>query len=89
MPKQIIKQPNGLWALWSSIVDDFILTDVTANDILEYYVEEYRADMANDISNKITQLNNGKKAYYQFTMTYEEAMERRRLNETEKMDKSD
>lgn len=42
MGHQIVKQPNGLYAVWSSVVDNFILWDATAEDILvEEQVEMY------------------------------------------------
>lgn len=78
---QIIKQPNGLWALWSSIVDNFVLTDATEQDLIDYFVEREKEQWTAIIKDKISKLNRGVKAYWQFTMTYEEAMKRRRLNE--------
>lgn len=35
----IIKQPNGLYALWSTILDQFLLEDATAEQIIKRELE--------------------------------------------------
>ena len=40
MPSQMIRQPNGRFALWSTIVDDFVLLDATADEMIRYRVAE-------------------------------------------------
>jgi len=37
----VYKQPNGKYAIWSSIPTDFIWYDCTADDIREVYKEEF------------------------------------------------
>lgn len=37
----VYKQPDGLYAVWSTIVDDFIWYDCSADDIAEVYHEEF------------------------------------------------
>lgn len=34
MPRCIVKQPNGKYSLWSTIVDDFILLDAWAEEVI-------------------------------------------------------
>ena len=34
MPRCIVKQPNGKYALWSTVVDDFILLDAWAEEVI-------------------------------------------------------
>ena len=40
MGRQIIKQPNDLWAIYSTIVDDFILMNATLEDIIKFELNE-------------------------------------------------
>lgn len=40
MPRCIVKQPNGLYAIWSTIVDDFIIYDATAEDAIWESLED-------------------------------------------------
>jgi hypothetical protein len=38
--RQIVKQPNGKFACWSSIVDDFIVKDLTAEQYAEWSAQQ-------------------------------------------------
>lgn len=74
MGHQIIKQPNGLYCVYSSIVDDFIITDARPDEIIEYEVQIFREDITRKINDIVSELNAGGKPYRQFTMTFEEAV---------------
>lgn len=37
---QVIKQPNGKYCIWSSIVDDFIVYEATEKEIIDYWVKD-------------------------------------------------
>ena len=76
MGHQIIKQPNNKYALFSSIVDDFVLIDATPKDIIRCWVGSYRRDMRKKVKDITEKLERGEKPYYQFTMTFEEAINR-------------
>ena len=52
MGQQIVKQPNGLYAIFSSVVDGFVAYDLDRTDVLEYWVREYRATMWPNINRK-------------------------------------
>ena len=78
MGQQIILQPNGKFAVWSSVVDDFVLYDAMPAEILDMWVAIYRRDMERTIARTVIQLRAGEKPYYQFTKTWDEALARRR-----------
>jgi hypothetical protein len=40
MARAILKQPNGLWCLFSSIVDDFIVEDASMDELKQWMYEE-------------------------------------------------
>ena len=40
MGRQVVKQPDGNFAIWSSMVDDFILEGATKDDIKSFWVGE-------------------------------------------------
>jgi hypothetical protein len=40
MGRQIAKQPNGLYAVWSSIADDFIVEDATEEEIRNWWIKD-------------------------------------------------
>jgi hypothetical protein len=72
---QIIKQPGkDTYAVFSSIVDSWILYDATREDLLEYYAERAAKDARDDASRTIDLVDeNPRKAYCQFTLSFEEA----------------
>ncbi len=40
MSRVAVKQPDGLYAIWSTVVNDFIVYDATAEDIDQFIVQE-------------------------------------------------
>lgn len=74
MGHQIIKQPDGKFAIFSSMVDSWILFDATPQQIVDYYCAKAYA-ATRDSTTKLLELiqEEPHKAYYQFAMTFEEA----------------
>lgn len=76
MSHQIIRQPDGLLCVWSTVVDDFIVVDATPKELIESYAriaeEKARADTQRIID--IVLGGSAKKVYYYSAMTYDEAM---------------
>lgn len=75
MGYQIIKQPNGLYGIWSSVVDHFIMYDCTPEDIIEEWVDDARKRITQGVQETVAELDAGEKPYYQFTMTWDEAIQ--------------
>ncbi len=73
MGRQIIIQPDGKFAIWSSVVDDFVAIDLTMDQVTETFVEQAAHSASHDTRMVMSQLRNGEKPYHQFTMTYVEA----------------
>lgn len=72
MGRQIVKQPNGKYCIFSSIVDNVTFYDMTPEDIIEQWVTESRDRIAKDVLETIGQLDRGESPYYQFGKTYTE-----------------
>lgn len=72
MGRQIIKQPNGKYCIFSSIVDNFTYYDMTEDEIVELWANEEREQIAKRVKENIEKLEPGEKPYYQFTQRYEE-----------------
>jgi hypothetical protein len=53
MSHRIIKQPNGKYCIYSTIVDDIIFYNATPNDIKAYYLEIENVRINNDVDNAI------------------------------------
>lgn len=77
MGHQIIRQPNGMLCVFSTITRTFIIADATPEYLREFYAEQAAAE-ARERTRKITEaIINGEpqRVYYQFVMTYDEAVE--------------
>ena len=76
MGKQIIKQPNGLFAIFSTSTDTIHMWDATAQDIEDHFVERAAKDARRDVRQILEHVTAGepRKAYYQFVMTWDQAL---------------
>lgn len=72
MANQIIKQPNGKYCIFSSIVDNVTFYNMTEQDIINERVKEAKEKIENDVKETISKLNNGEKPYYQFTLSFDD-----------------
>lgn len=73
MGQQIIKQPNGKYAVFSSVVDGFVLLDATKQEVVEHFMESHRRDTERRVGEIVEQLESGGQPYHQFTKTFDEA----------------
>src|ERR1017187_6678674 len=75
MGHQIIRQPDGLLAVFSSGVDAWIRKDETPEGISDYYAERAARDARRSAEETISHVLAGEpdKAYCQFAMTFDEA----------------
>lgn len=72
MGRQIIKQPNGKYCIYSSIVDSITYYDMTREDIITEWVKEEKEKIEERVNEVVEALEEGGKPYFQFTKTYEE-----------------
>ncbi|MFD5899051.1 hypothetical protein [Streptomyces sp. NPDC060366] len=77
MGQQIIRQPDGKLAVFSSITDTFIVVDATPEELVEWRAEE-AAERAREQTRKELEkvlAGNSHVVYRQSAMTWEEAMQ--------------
>lgn len=74
MSYQIIQQPDGLYAVWSTNVDSFVLIDATPADIVNEWIKDERTRLTESVQRIVGQLANNQAPYAQFTMTWDEAL---------------
>lgn len=74
MSQQIIKQPDGLYCVWSIVVDNFVQVDATLDEIIAKRVAKETVAIRKNVNEIVAELDAGGKPYAQFTMTYEEAV---------------
>jgi hypothetical protein len=74
MGRQIIKQPNGKYCIFSSIVDNITHYDMSVDDIIEEWVNEAKEDIKKRVKDTVSKLEAGEQPYFQFTKSYEEML---------------
>lgn len=76
MGKQIIKQPDGRFAIFSSGTDTIHMYDATAEEIVEYFVERAAVDTRREVLRIMEHVEGDepRRAYFQFTKTWDEAL---------------
>lgn len=54
MGRIVVKQPNGKYSVWSTVVDNFIIIDATEKEIADSYIEEKVEEIRKDVSRSIS-----------------------------------
>ena len=53
---QVIKQPDGLYAIWSTVVDAIIMYDATESEVIQEFVEDARRSAQKSIERIMSEL---------------------------------
>lgn len=72
---QIIKQPNGKYCIFSSIVNNITQYDCSEDDIVEEWTSQYKKEMEAKVKEVISKLEKNEKPYFQFTLSFVEMLE--------------
>lgn len=77
MSEQIVRQPDGRFAVFSTITDTIHIYDATAQEIVDHFAEKAAAD-ARQKAQRLVDLvaaDNARAAYFQFALTWQEALD--------------
>jgi len=66
MGRQIIKQPDGKFCIFSSIIDNVTDYDLTEDEIIEVYVDDFRESITEEVKRTVKRLNNGESRNFTF-----------------------
>jgi hypothetical protein len=75
MANQIIKQPNGKYCIFSSIVGNITHHNMDVEEIINEFVSEERNRIVERVRDVVNKLDSGEKPYHQFTKSYEQMLE--------------
>jgi hypothetical protein len=79
--EQIIRQPDGRLAVFSSVVEAFVVVDATPDELIDYRAEEAALKARERTRAEIEKVLSGEtRPYHQFTLTWEEAEQMDRKN---------
>lgn len=76
MGRQIIKQPNGKYCVFSTICENVIYYNMTPEDLIATEIKERTEQITKEVTETVQRLENGEKPYFQFTMSYFDMCER-------------
>jgi hypothetical protein len=73
---QIVRQPSGRFAIFSSYTDTVIVWDATEDEIVEHFAERAAESARRDARRLLGHVADGnpRAAYFQFAMSWEEAL---------------
>jgi hypothetical protein len=74
MSQQIIKQPDGKYAVWSTVVDDIILYDATAKELINYFGKKAERQARRETAELIAKIETSKNPYHQFIVSWDECL---------------
>jgi hypothetical protein len=74
MSRQIIKQPNGKYCIFSSIVDNVTHYNMSVDDIIEEWLNEAKNKIVEDVKSIVAKLENNEQPYYQFTKSFDDML---------------
>jgi hypothetical protein len=64
MGRILVEQPNGKWAVWSTVVDDFILLDCDEPDLFAMEVRDSARTWATDTERRVRRNSGGNSPKY-------------------------
>lgn len=70
----IIRQPNGKFALFSSMIDDFTAMDATEEELAVHVAELEYKKAYEHVMREIEKVKTKDKPYFQFSKTFDEAL---------------
>lgn len=71
MGRQIIKQPNGKYCVYSSIVDDVIYYDASREMLINQFTQDAKEGIAKQVNEVCDEIESGGKPYLQFTIDFD------------------
>jgi hypothetical protein len=71
---QIIKQPNGKYCIFSSVVDNVAYYNLDKDEVVQVFIDAEAERIRKEVSRTIDELEAGEKPYYQFTKTFDEVI---------------
>lgn len=77
MSYRIVRQPDGGLAVWSTVVDDWVLLDAEQADIIDLLLEYRVSFVTARVGEIVANLDRGDRPYGQFTQTWDELQARR------------
>jgi hypothetical protein len=86
MAWKILQSPDGKFCIWSTIVEDLIMYDMTEEEVISEYKKKFGEEGERTALEAILELKNGS-PYDKFT--FQQAMEQRTWNKSEEELNSD
>jgi hypothetical protein len=88
MGRQIIRQPGEpeRYAIFSTVTDTFIAVNATADEVIDWFAEQAKLRAREDTEDVIADIRSGERAYAQFSLSWEDALEMHEANDRTPLD---
>lgn len=75
MARLIVKNPKGLYNMWSTIIDSFIYYDLTKEEYIDVRAKEVYADTEEELQQIFIEIEKNSPKSKRYTKDYNECME--------------
>lgn len=72
---QVIKQPNGKYCIWSSVVDNIVYYNGTREETINAFIKAEAETIQKRVEKIIDSIDSGGQPYHQFSKTFDDAIE--------------
>lgn len=70
--RQIVQQPDGKYAVWCTIIDDFEVYDCTRQEVIRYCAKMAARSSRENTKEILAKLDRKEKPYYESTIPWRE-----------------
>lgn len=75
MARLIVKQSNGKYGMWSTIIDDFLYKNLTKEEYIELFARIIYEEKIEKMKRVFEKVENGDKNFNLYLKSYEECLE--------------
>lgn len=56
MTRRFVHYDEDRWAVWSTVVDDWLVTDCSEEEVIEWYADQRRQEAVEEAQNRIEEI---------------------------------
>ena len=56
MGRSIVKQPDGLYAIWSTVVDNFVAVNCTVEEVIQHEIDDFAESIRHSVARTVERI---------------------------------